>query len=111
LFLDKRMDKIGRALEKSFGKAYRASCGHRTYGLYYDDLAIETPDVREALRRLPDDLMQARLRRQKVASQCYATQTEVPEAERPTDETDVRYLHPYVQEVERENYDRIAYWQ
>ena len=97
--------------EKSFGKAYRASCGHRKYGLFYEDLFIERPDVCEALRRLPEHLQQARLRRMKTASQCYVTQTELPKEEWVTDEQDVPYLTPYLEEVERENHDRLAYWQ
>jgi ubiquinol-cytochrome c reductase subunit 7 len=79
--------------------------------LLYEDLFIETPQVREALRRLPDDLMQARLRRMKTASQCYATQTELPAHEWITEEQDVLYLSPYVSEVEREEFDRVNYWQ
>ncbi len=95
--------------ERTFGKAYRASCGHRKYGLLYEDLFIERPAVCEALRRLPDDLQQARLRRMKIASQCFVTQTEV---ERPvTEEEDVAYLSPYLAEVEREDFDRVAFWQ
>ena len=95
--------------EKTFGKAYRASCGHRKYGLFYEDLYIETPAVCEALRRLPDDVMQGRLRRMKIASQCYVSHTEVEEP--VTEEQDVPYLTPYLNEVEREDFDRIAYWQ
>ncbi len=79
--------------------------------MFYEDLFIETPQVREALRRLPDDLMQARLRRMKTASQCYATQTELPPHEWVTEEQDVLYLSPYVKEVEREEFDRVNYWQ
>jgi ubiquinol-cytochrome c reductase subunit 7 len=95
--------------EKTFGKAYRASCGHRKYGLFYEDLFIETPAVTEALRRLPDDVLQGRLRRMKIASQCYITHSEVDEP--VTEEQDLPYLTPYLTEVEREDHDRIAYWQ
>ena len=80
------------------------------YGLFYEDLFIERPEVREALRRLPEDLMQGRLRRMKTASQCYATNTELPLEEQITEEQDVLYLSPYLLEVERENHDRLAYW-
>lgn len=67
--------------------------------------------MREALRRLPDDLMQARLRRMKTASQCYATQTELPPAQWVTEEQDALYMTPYVSEVEREEFDRVSWWQ
>jgi hypothetical protein len=77
----------------------------------YEDLYIETPTVREALRRLPDELMQGRLRRMKTASQCYATGTELPVEEQVTDEEDEMYLTPYLEEVEKEELDRVAYWQ
>ncbi len=102
--------KLKSLLNKTFGAAYRESCGHRKYGLYYEDLFIETEAVQEALRRLPDDVMQARLRRMKVASQCYVTNTELPREEWVTDEQDVPYLSPYVKEVEREDRDRTLFW-
>lgn len=54
--------------------------------------------------------MQGRLRRMKTASQCYATQTELPKDQWVTEEEDVPYLSPYLNEVERENHDRLAYW-
>jgi len=83
---------------------------YRKFGLFYEDLFIERPQVQEALRRLPDDLMQARLRRMKTASQCYATGTELPKGEWVTEEQDVPYLTPYLNEVQREDHDRIAFW-
>ena len=46
-----------------------------------------------------------------TASQCYATHTELPPHEQVTDEQDALYLSPYVREVEREDYDRVNYWQ
>jgi ubiquinol-cytochrome c reductase subunit 7 len=46
----------------------------------------------------------------KTASQCYATQTELPKDQWITEEQDVPYLSPYILEVERENHDRVAYW-
>jgi ubiquinol-cytochrome c reductase subunit 7 len=63
----------------------------------------------EALRRLPEDVLQGRMRRMKIASQCYLTHTEVQP--HITEEQDVAYLTPYLKEVEREDHDRIAYWQ
>merc|ERR1711916_61326 len=102
--------KLGRYLEQTFGKAYRQSCGHRQYGLFYEDLFIEDVQNQEALRRLPENLMQARLRRMKTASQCYATQTVLPREQWVTDEEDVQYLTPYLNEVEQEDEDRMSYW-
>merc|ERR1711916_174783 len=110
LRVSKMAANLEKALASTFGKAYRASCGHRKYGLFYDDLFIERPEVQEALRRLPDDLMQARLRRMKTASQCYATGTELPKDQWVTEEQDRPYLTPYLEEVERENHDRISFW-
>ena len=64
----------------------------------------------QALRRLPDDVLQARLRRMKTASQCYVTDKELPREKWVTDATDLPYLSPYVKEVEREDHDRTTFW-
>ena len=36
-----------RKLLAPLGKTYRESCGHRKYGLFYEDLFIETVTVQE----------------------------------------------------------------
>lgn len=53
----------------NMGKAYRAEVGKRlaSRGLLYEDLLIETDDVKLALSRLPKDVLAAREQRLKRA--------------------------------------------
>lgn len=45
--------------------------------MHHEDLYIETPEVEEALRRLPQDVLEARARRILVRSLCFAGQREL----------------------------------
>jgi ubiquinol-cytochrome c reductase subunit 7 len=107
-------------LESSWGARYRAACGHRQYGrlynadvsgLLYDDLRIETPIVTEAVRRLPQDVQDARDRRIQKAFDLSVKKTVLPESEWVLDDQDIPYLAPYLEEVEREFAERQEFFQ
>ena len=66
----------------------------------------ETPDVLEAVNRLPQEVHDARLRRQKMACNLDLQQHELPKEQWITDETDVAYLDEYLDEVRRELEER-----
>merc|ERR1712188_342889 len=64
------LDSFMMQLAKKVGPAYRAACGHRAYGLRYQDVLVETPVVVEAIRRLPPLEQELRTRRLKIANDC-----------------------------------------
>jgi ubiquinol-cytochrome c reductase subunit 7 len=71
-------------------------------GLLRDDTIIETPVVKEAIRRLPSHLKDARTMRMKRALDLSMKQAVLPEELQPTEKDDIGYLVPYILEVERE---------
>lgn len=78
--------------------------GYNKYGLYRDDLFYETPEVTEAVKRLPQEVYDARVYRIQRAFQLSLTQSILPEKEWTKFEDDQKnhYLEPYLNEVERE---------
>ncbi|GIY62625.1 cytochrome b-c1 complex subunit 7 [Caerostris darwini] len=78
--------------------------GYNKYGLYRDDLFYETPEVKEAIRRLPQDIQDARVYRIQRAFQLSLTQTILPENEWTKFEDDQKnqYLWPFLEEVKKE---------
>jgi len=81
--------------------AFEAS-GFNQYGLYHDDALNESDDVKEALRRLPQHLLDERAFRIQRAVQCSMMKTVLPKDQWPTYEEDRangRYLTPYLKEV------------
>jgi len=50
------------------------------------------------------------MRRLKVASQLFLTQKQLPKEQWTTEEEDVAYLTPYMDEVEQEDKARAAFW-
>lgn len=85
--------------------------GYNKYGLYRDDCLNETPDVVEAIRRLPQKVKDERVYRIIRAHQLTLTHTILPENEwtKFEDDENNRYLMPYLNEVEREKKER-AQW-
>ncbi|KAF7996511.1 hypothetical protein HCN44_002143 [Aphidius gifuensis] len=81
--------------------AYNLS-GFNKYGLRYDDCLYESPVVKEALRRLPQKLVDERNFRIIRAMQLNCNKVILPEEQWTKFEEDVQYLRPYVEEVERE---------
>lgn len=75
-------------------------------GLMHDDLLDETPDVKEAVKRLPPPVYDARQFRLFRAVELSARHDYLPKEEWTKFEEDVRYLQPYLEEVQREREER-----
>ncbi|PVD32569.1 hypothetical protein C0Q70_08010 [Pomacea canaliculata] len=80
-----------------------------TLGLMRDDCLYETPAVQEAIRRLPADVYDARQFRISRALYLSGRKEILPKDEWTKMEEDVRYLTPYIKEVEKEIEER-AEW-
>lgn len=85
--------------------AYNLS-GFNKYGLWRDDLLYEDETVKEALRRLPQDLVDERNYRMLRAIQLSLTKSILPKEQWTKFEDDKLYLTPYVKEVEKEQDER-----
>lgn len=83
--------------------------GFNQYGLWRDDLLYEDQDVKEALRRLPQEIKDQRNFRIIRAMQLDCNKRILPKEEWTTYEEDVRYLQPYVDEVIKEREEREAW--
>merc|ERR1712071_390515 len=88
--------------------AYSAS-GFNKYGLMHDDVLYETPDVEEALHRLPVQLVDDRNFRITRALQASGQKKILPKEDWTKYEEDVRYLKPYLEEVIRERQEKEAW--
>ncbi|KAG0724654.1 Cytochrome b-c1 complex subunit 7 [Chionoecetes opilio] len=87
---------------------FRASAFNQM-GLYYDDCLYENEDVQEALRRLPQPVMDDRNFRMQRALHLSLTKKILPKEEWPSYEEDRekgRYLQSYLDEVIREKRER-----
>jgi len=88
------------------------AAGFNQYGLYHDDALYENADVKEALSRAPQHLLDERAFRIQRAVQCSVMKTVLPKDQWPTYEEDRqhgRYLQPYLEEVIREREEREAW--
>ncbi|GAA5967000.1 hypothetical protein JCM8115_003489 [Rhodotorula mucilaginosa] len=95
---------------KPLAGAYANLAGYRAHGLKYDDILIEeNATVQKALARLDEREAYDRAYRLRVASMCAIAHEELPKNERVKPEEDVRYLKPYVEEIETEQAERHAY--
>jgi ubiquinol-cytochrome c reductase subunit 7 len=91
--------------------AFNAS-GFNQYGLYHDDAMYESPDVKEALTRVPQNILDERSFRIQRAMQCSVMKTVLPKDQWPSFEEDRehgRYLQPYLHEVVKERTEREAW--
>merc|ERR1712071_86480 len=88
--------------------AYSAS-GFNKYGLMHDDVLYETPDVEEALRRLPTQLIDERNFRITRALQYSGQKKYLAKEEWTKFDEDVRYLQPYLTEVIKERLEKEAW--
>ncbi|XP_017758025.1 PREDICTED: cytochrome b-c1 complex subunit 7-like [Eufriesea mexicana] len=88
--------------------AYNFS-GFNQFGLRKDDLLYETPEVIEALRRLPAHVIEERNFRILRAAQLNGQKKILPKEQWTKFEEDEHYLLPYLQEVQRENQEK-AEW-
>lgn len=71
-------------------------------GLHRDDCLYETAEVKEAIRRLPEEVKDARNYRIIRALHLSMTKTILPKEQWTKYEEDTKYLEPYLQEVEAE---------
>lgn len=81
--------------------AYNLS-GFNKYGLWRDDLLYETEEVKEALRRLPEDVIDQRNYRMLRAIQLSVTKDVLPKDQWTKLEDDKLYLTPLVNDVIKE---------
>merc|ERR1719424_1017879 len=92
-------------LWKQAGKMYRAQVGKElaSRGLMYEDIMIETTDVKLALSRLPKDVLNAREQRLKRAMVLSSQQRYLPDEVASKIDPYSQYLTPYLNAVEAEN--------
>merc|ERR1711964_259235 len=83
-------------------KWYYNLCGFNKIGLMRDDTIHEDENVKEALRRLPEDVYNDRMFRIKRALDLSMKMQVLPKDQWIKFEEDVHYLTPYLLEVERE---------
>ncbi|XP_071356543.1 cytochrome b-c1 complex subunit 7 [Trachinotus anak] len=89
-----------------FRKWYYNMCGFNKLGLMRDDTIYEDSDVKEALRRLPEDMSNERTFRIKRALDLSMKQQILPKDKWTKFEEDVSYLSPYLNEVIRERKEK-----
>ncbi|CAG9135636.1 hypothetical protein JYU34_003293 [Plutella xylostella] len=80
--------------------------GFNKYGLCRDDLLHENEDVKEALRRLPEHVIDERNFRIVRAMQLSLQKTILPKEEWTKLEEDQLYLTPIVEQVKKERTER-----
>ncbi|KAF7273214.1 cytochrome b-c1 complex subunit 7-like [Rhynchophorus ferrugineus] len=85
--------------------AYNLS-GFNKYGLHRDDLLDETDDVKEALKRVPQDVIDQRNFRILRAAQLSIQKDILPKDQWTKLEDDKLYLTPHVEDVARERQER-----
>ncbi|XP_015242443.1 PREDICTED: cytochrome b-c1 complex subunit 7 [Cyprinodon variegatus] len=89
-----------------FRKWYYNLCGFNKLGLMRDDTIYEDSDVKEALKRLPENVYNDRTFRIKRALDLSMKQQLLPKDQWTKFEEDVNYLTPYLEEVIRERKER-----
>ncbi|XP_069587781.1 cytochrome b-c1 complex subunit 7 [Ranitomeya imitator] len=95
----------GRFME-SIRKWYYGLAGFNKIGLMRDDTLYETPDVQEAIRRLPAKVYDDRMFRIKRALDLDMKKNILPKEQWTKYEEDVSYLQPYIREVIRERKEK-----
>lgn len=78
-------------------------------GLHRDDCLYETAEVKEALRRLPAKLYDERHFRITRALHLSMTKTILPKDQWTKYEEDFKYLEPYLEEVEKEQAEKVEW--
>ncbi|XP_048385462.1 cytochrome b-c1 complex subunit 7 isoform X1 [Stegostoma tigrinum] len=94
-----RASKATSSLLQGLRKWYYNAAGFNKYGLVRDDTLYEDDDVKEAIRRLPENLYNERLFRIKRALDLSLKHQILPKEMWTKYEEDVRYLEPYLKEV------------
>ncbi|XP_067835271.1 cytochrome b-c1 complex subunit 7 isoform X1 [Heptranchias perlo] len=86
-------------LLQSLQKWYYNAAGFNKFGLMRDDTLYENDDVKEAVRRLPENLYNERIFRMKRALDLSLKHQILPKDLWTKYEEDVYYLEPYLKEV------------
>ncbi|XP_013888656.1 cytochrome b-c1 complex subunit 7 [Austrofundulus limnaeus] len=89
-----------------FKKWYYNWCGFNKLGLMKYDVYHEDEDVKEAVRRLPENVYNDRVFRIKRALHLSMKHRILPKEEWTKYEEDIPYLKPYLDEVIRERKER-----
>ncbi|XP_028851182.1 cytochrome b-c1 complex subunit 7 [Denticeps clupeoides] len=105
-----RAPVAGGRLVDGFRKWYYNSCGFNKLGLLRDDTMYEDTDVKEAVRRLPENVYNDRMFRIKRALDLSMKHQILPKQQWTKFEEDKHYLEPYLKEVIRERVEREE-WQ
>ncbi|XP_021118331.1 cytochrome b-c1 complex subunit 7 isoform X2 [Heterocephalus glaber] len=87
-------------------KWYYSAAGFNKLGLMRDDTMYEDEDVKEAIRRLPENLYNDRMFRIKRALDLTLKHQILPKEQWTKYEEDKCYLEPYLKEVIREREER-----
>ena len=77
------------------------------HGLLYEDVMIETADVKLALKRMPKELMVAREQRLKRAMMLDTQQKTLPPEVAAQIDPWQSYMGPYLEGVQKENAEQI----
>merc|ERR1719453_2910792 len=87
------------------GAMYRGVVGKElaSRGLLYEDILVETADVKLALSRLPKDVLNAREQRIKRAMVLSSQQRYLPDEVADKIDPYQQYLTPYLQAIEETN--------
>ncbi|XP_015265325.1 PREDICTED: cytochrome b-c1 complex subunit 7 [Gekko japonicus] len=99
----------GGRLLQGLRKWYYNAAGFNKLGLMRDDTIYEDDDVKEALKRLPEDVYNARLFRIKRALDLSMRQQILPKEQWGKYEEENYYLEPYLKEVVRERLEKEAW--
>ena len=91
---------------EGFQTGYYNTAGFNKLGLMRDDTIFETEDVKEAIRRLPEDLYNDRMFRIKRALDLTMRHQILPKDQWTKYEEDKFYLEPYLKEVIWERKER-----
>lgn len=98
-----------RFLASGFKKAVYNLSGFNKYGLWRDDMRDETPDVQEALRRIPQSVVDERNYRILRAMQLSIQKDILPKEQWTKLEDDKLYLTPVLNQVLKEK-EEEAEW-
>uniref|UniRef100_A0A6B2E8M2 Cytochrome b-c1 complex subunit 7 n=1 Tax=Phlebotomus kandelakii TaxID=1109342 RepID=A0A6B2E8M2_9DIPT len=101
--------RVGPRVASALGKWVYNWSGFNQYGLHREDILYENDDVKEAIRRLPPDVYDARNYRIIRALQLSMSKTILPKEQWTKYEEDVKYLEPYLDEVIREREEKEAW--
>ena len=106
------MSGFFQALWKRAAQSYKAEVGSRlaSRGLLYEDLLVETADVKLALSRLPKEVLAAREQRLKRAMVLGSQQRYLPDEVAAKIDPFERYLQPYMEAVEEEKKEVNRAW-